>query len=396
MPSQQASRKDLDIMKNIRPKQPLLLTPGPVPVPPAVLKKLSEPMIHHRTPEVKKLLLQTQTLLKKFFQTKNPVLILNANGTGAMAASLVNTLSPGDSVLVLCAGRFAQRWVDMAKAYRLKVFTVEAPWGKVIPLKEVKARLKQHPKIKAVLAQACETSTGVLHPVKEVAQLIKNQPHRIFILDAISALGAALLPMDRWGIDVLMGGSQKSFSLPAGMSFISLSKKAWRFNQKSKMPVFYLDLKKELKAQALGQTAYSTNVSFLKALYTALSPLKNKGLSYFTNRSRSLSRITLRFARHTGLKVFSEVPSPSVTALELPAHIDGVELKQKLQSRYKVTLGGGMEKMQGRLIRIGHLGHVSKKDLFYALRALALTLYSLDPQTFPMQKIRFALGKAFS
>lgn len=373
------------------PKKSLLLTPGPVPVPPAVLKKLSEPMIHHRTLEVKKLLLQTQPLLKRFFQTKNPVLILNANGTGAMAASLLNTLSPGDSVLALCAGRFAQRWVDMAKAYRLKVFTVEAPWGKTIPLKEVQTRLKQQPKIKAVLAQACETSTGVLHPVKELAHIVKNQPHRIFILDAISALGAVPLPMDRWGIDVLIGGSQKSFSLPAGMSFISLSKKAWRFNQKSTMPVFYLNLKKELKAQALGQTAYSTNVSFLKALYTALSPLKNQGLSYFTRRSQSLSQITLRFARQMGLKVFSEAPSPSVTALELPKHIDGLQLKQRIQSRYKVTLGGGMEKMQGRLLRVGHLGHISKKDLLYALKALAVELHFLDPQTFSKQKIRAAL-----
>ncbi len=374
-------------------KKPLLLTPGPVCMPQRVLKQLAQPMIHHRSKGAKELILKVQVLLKKFFQTSQPVLILNANGTGAMAAALLNTLSPKDKVIALCAGRFAARWADMAKAYRLKVLPVHVPWGKAINPNLLKTQLQKHPDTKAVLCQACETSTGVLHPVRELARLTKNKPGTLFLVDAISALGAVSLPMDRWGIDALIGGSQKSFSLPAGMSFIALSKKAWRFNQGAKMPVFYLNLKKELQVQQQGQTAFSTNISFLKALYASLYPLKTHRLSYFQSKSLKLSRMTLKFCQCMGLKVFSQNPSPSVTAFQLPDHIDGTQLKDDIEKKHCITFGGGMEHLKGKILRVGHLGEIPPSRLLKSLKILSLALHKKDPRLFTKEKIKTTFQK---
>ena len=363
--------------------KPLLLTPGPVPAPTIILKQLSNPMIHHRSPDFVHILKQTKSLLKKVFQTKQEVFVLNASGTGAMSSALLNTLSPKDTVLVLSAGKFGERWVEMATAYHLKVIQLRAPWGKTFSVKKVRALLNKNPHIKAILVQACETSTGVLHPLKELASLTKKKSKTLFIVDAISALGAVDIPMDKWGIDIMVGGSQKSFCLPAGMSFIALSKKAWQFNKKSLLPVYYLDLKKEKEAQALGQTAFSTNVSSIRALHSLLLPLKKKeGLKKMIQKSEQLSKISLQFCQILNLKIFAKPPSPSVTSIALPKHIDGVKLKKQLEEKYKITMGGGQGKLKGKIIRVGHLGAISVTDLKKGLKCLVLALQSFDPNLF--------------
>ena len=357
----------------------LLLTPGPVAIPQKVLNSLSLSSIHHRSAEFVKIFKQTQILLKKIFQTEQEILILNGSGTAGMSAGLLNTLSPGDPVLALSAGKFGDRWIEMAQAYNLKVHTVKAPWGQAISPQKVKVALNKNPNIKAVLAQACETSTGVLHPVKEIAQVIKNKSNTLFILDAISALGVVDLPMDKWGIDVMVGGSQKSFCLPAGMSFVALSKKAWQFHNSSRLPVYYLDLKKEKIAQAKGQTAFSTNVYFVRALYAFGKNdfLKNSnGLKKRIQKTKQLSQITQQFCKDQGWQIFSHPPSPSVTAIALPKHIDGVKLKKHLEEKYKVTVGGGQGKLTGRILRIGHLGDTSPTELKQALKCLQQALSS--------------------
>ena len=357
----------------------LLLTPGPVPASSSLLQTLAKPMIHHRSPEFVSILKKVKTLLKKVFQTDQEVLILNSSGTGAMAASLLNTLSSGDTVLVLSAGKFGERWAEMAISYKLKVLQLKTPWGKAISPTKVHTILKNNPDIKAVLVQACETSTGVLHPIRELADLIKNSSSTIFIVDAISALGAVNIPMDKWGIDIMIGGSQKSFCLPAGMSFIALSQKAWKFNEKSQFPVYYLNLKKENKAQTQGQTAFSTNVSFIRTLYSFLLPLEKKeGLNKLIQKSRTLSEMTLQFCKHLNLTVFGHPPSPSVTSIALPKHIDGVKLKKQIEEKHKVIFGGGQGQLKGNIIRVSHLGDLSVSDLKRGLKCLAMELHSLD------------------
>ena len=370
---------------------PILLTPGPVPACSSVLEALAEPMIHHRTQAFVEQLRQAQQLLQKFFQTKQPVLILNATGTGAMSSALLNTLSPGDQVLSVSAGRFGERWAEIAENYHLNVIKLSVPWGTIIKTEEIKRELQKNKNIKAILSQACETSTGVLHPIKELAEMC--QQHQVlFILDAISALGAVDIPMDKWGIDILIGGSQKSFGLPAGMSFIALSEKAWSFNKESKMPVYYLDLKKELTAQSKGQTAFSSNVAFVRALTKALAPIEQQGLQFFTQRSKKLSQITLEFCKKLNLQIYAENPSPSVTSITLPSHIDGVQLKKQIENQYNVVVGGGQDKLQGKIIRIGHLGDISIEDLKQGLTALACCLHEMDSQIITDSQLQTTLN----
>ena len=381
-------------MKN---SPPLLLTPGPVSIPQSLLQILSEPMIHHRSLEFANILQKTQILLKKMFQTKQDVLLLNSSGTGAMSAALLNTLSPGDTVLALCAGKFGERWADMAKAYRLNVIKLSAAWGKAISPEELKLTLKQHPQIKAVLGQACETSTGVIHPIEALASVTKKEnPKILFIMDAISALGTVDIPMDQWGIDIMIGGSQKSFCLPAGMAFIALSEKAWSYNKTAQLPVYYFDLKKEKQAQSKGQTAFSTNVSFIRTLHAFLLPLeKEDGLKKLIQKSEQLSQITLKFCKILNIDIFGKPNSPSVTSIQLPAHIDGVILQKQMEKKHKILLGGGQDKLKGRIIRIGHIGNTSVADLKKGLKQLSLELHSMNTQFISKKNIEKALFECF-
>ena len=363
---------------NPKNKTPLLLSPGPTPACPSVLKTLSKPIIHHRTPAFTEQIKQTQRTLKKVFQTEQTVLILNASGTGAMSAALLNTLSPGDEVLVFSAGKFGERWIEMAESYGLKTHILTAPWGKAVKAEKVHQALQKNLNIKAVLGQACETSTGVLHPVKELAEVCAKTS-ALFILDAISALGAVDIQMDKWKIDALIGGSQKAFGLPAGMSFIALSEKAWEFNKRSKLPVYYFDLKKEKQAQEKGQTAFSSNTSFVRALNQALAPVEQQGLSIFIQNSRCLSEITLEFCRILGLQVYADPPAPCLTSIALPKGMDGVQLKKLMESKHNILLGGGQGKLKGSIIRVSHLGNISAPELIQSLKALTFCLKDMNP-----------------
>ena len=372
-------------------RPPILLTPGPVPIEKAVLEQLARPMIHHRGEEFKKLFLKVRKLLKKMFQTKQEVLILNASGTGAMSCALLNTLSTGDHVLVINAGRFGARWTKIAKAYKLKVTEITVAWGKAVNIKEVKKALLKNPDIKAVLAQACETSTGIINPVQKLAGLCKTLPGTLFILDSTSLLGASPLPMDQWGIDIMLGASQKTFCLPPGMAFICLSKKAWRLNSTSLLPTYYFDLKFELKQQMSGHTAFSTNVSYVRALETFLTPLRTReGIHYFIKKSQKLSRLTLKYCKKLSLEIFGSPPSPSVTAITLPSSVDGVKLKHIIEKDHRVYLGGGQEHLKGKIIRVGHIGHISPEHLSTGLRALGSTLSKMKPRLFPPALIKDA------
>ncbi len=360
----------------MKTKHNILLTPGPVPLSASVRHALSQATIHHRSKKFSQKLLALQSDLKTIFQTKQTVLLLNATGTGAMASALLNTLSPKDEVLVLSAGKFGKRWQDLAVTYQLKTHTVKAPWGKAISTKDVSTALKKHPSIKAVLLQACETSTGVWHPVQKLAQLTRKKTNTLFILDAISAVGAIDIPMDKWGIDIMIGGSQKAFGVPAGMSFIALSKKAWNFYKTSTLPAFYFDLKKEQIAQLKGQTAFSSNVAYINALHVSCKKLAQNLKGHFQH-TRQLSQITQVFCKALGLRLFAQTPSPSVTAIMLPSHIDGVKLKQQIEKKYGVVFAGGQGSLKGSIIRIGHL-HPSTADLLKGLKALALVLRSVN------------------
>ena len=350
-------------------------------------------MTHHRSKEISKALVQIQSHLQKIFQTQEPVYILNSTGTGAMEASLTNTLSPDDSILAVCAGKFGDRWKEMAQAHQLISHDIQVPWGKAVRTKDVQEKLEKHPEIRAVLIQACETSTTVVHPIQEISQLTRNKENTLLIVDAISALLTMDLPMDEWGMDVLIGGTQKSFGLPAGLSFIALSKKAQKFQKTSRTPAYYFDLEKEKKANAKGQTAFSGNVSFLRALKTSLDEFQKIGFSNIQKKSQSLAKATQEFCKDLSLSLFSLSSGPSVTGICMPKDIDGSLVKNIMEER-NVIVGGGQDHLKGRIIRFGHLGAIKTKNYIQGLRVFGEVLRDQKPELFSEQQLQSALVKA--
>ena len=224
-----------------------LLAPGPTPVPENALLAMAQPMIHHRTPQFSRIFAEVKEDLKYLFQTKQDVLILASSGTGAMEGSVTNLLSPGDEVIVVNGGKFGERWGKISEAYGIKVHWISVEWGEAVDPSAVQEVLDGNPDVKAVMVQASETSTTVAHPIKELAALTRARDNCLLIVDGITAVGVFPVPMDEWGVDVLLSGSQKALMLPPGLAFAALSEKAWRFNETAQCPRFYFDFKKERK-----------------------------------------------------------------------------------------------------------------------------------------------------
>ena len=349
------------------------MTPGPVPLPQEVLENLALPMEHHRTPEFVALFGRVLERLKQVYLTSEPVFIHTATGSGGMESSLVNCLSPGDKVIAINSGKFGERWADMAETFGAKVTRINVAWGKTVQVADVEAALKKDPDTKAVLCQACETSTGVLHPIRELAQVIAKTP-AVFMVDAITALGALPIPMDEWGIDVMIGGSQKAFMLPTGLAFVSLSKKAWALTATAKCPRFYFDLRRERKANENQESYFSTSVAHIRALDLVLDIFLKRGLHAVYERIQTLSKATIMGARELGLESYPEVPSPSLTALKLPEGVDGQKVRATLETTHQVVVMGGQDQLKGKILRIGHMGAISDEDMLVTFRALAKTL----------------------
>jgi aspartate aminotransferase-like enzyme len=342
----------------------ILMTPGPVPLHPQVLKSLCEPMIHHRTPAFDLILKETLDLLKKVFQTQNPCFILSSTGSGGMEALLVNVLTPQARVLSINSGKFGQRWAEIAQVFGAQVSTFSVPWGEKLNLLTLETELKRN-SFDIILTQACETSTGVLHPIKEMAQLVRQyQPQGLFLVDGITALGALPLPMDEWLLDGLVGGSQKAFMLPTGLSFLSFSQRAWDVIHRNPTPRFYFDVRQELKANQAGQTYFSSNVTLIRALHISLSFILEKGLPHHYETVNLIAQWTRRVSSsYLGLESFSQAPSPSITALKCPEHIDSQKLRDLLEERYHLVLMGGQDQLKGHILRLGHMGFFTKQNL---------------------------------
>ncbi len=380
--------------KKFTKKNELLLTPGPVILSHPVRKALSQPMWHHRSSQFKKLLKEVSHELKKIFQTKEPVLILTSTGTGAMEAAVSNTLSPGDEALCVCAGKFGERWKDIATAFGIKVHSINVPLGEAVPPDTVKNHLEEKNQLKALFISACETSTGTKQPVQMIAKIIKNYPHVLFIVDGITALGAEQLPMDEWGLDVLIAGSQKSFMLPTGLAFMALSKKAWEANRQSSCPKYYFDLRKEKTAQDQGQTAFSSSVTLIRALKESLNFIKLQNLNSCILKCKILKESTHIFIKTLGLNLFSSSPANSVTAIKIPKSLSAQSIKKDLQNKYAIAIAGGQGVLKDKIIRIGHLGHIGYRDQLKGLKALGEALHNQSPLLFDKKKIKKALIEA--
>jgi len=355
-----------------------LFSPGPTPVPERVLLAMAGPVMHHRDPGYEVLFQEVREGLKYVFQTKQEVLVLASSGTGAMEAAVCNTLSAGDEALVVRGGKFGERWGEICEAYGVKFTPIDVTWGQAVDPALIKKALDAKPAIKAVLVQASETSTGVMHPIKEIADIVKNRAGTILIVDAISALGVSDLPMDQWGIDVLVSGSQKALMLPPGLAFIALSAKAWGFAEKSNLPKFYFNLKEELAVAQKNQSQFTPAISLVVGLREALKMLKEEGLENVFKRHEMLARATREAVKALGLELLAPTaPSNALTAIKAPEGVDGKKLKKNFEDQFGLIIAGGQSQLKGKIIRIAHIGYFQSLDIIQAISTLELVLKGL-------------------
>lgn len=327
-------------------------------------------MIHHRTPAFDQILAQVLTRLKDIFKTTQPVFVLSSTGSGGMESLIVNTMSPGDKVLVIDSGKFGERWAEMAKVFGGAVETIKIAWGESVSPDQIDRILQKQPDIKLVLCQACETSTGVVHPIKEIGQVIKKFPGTLFLVDGITALGAMPLPMDEWHIDGLVGGSQKAFMLPTGLSLFSFSQKAWDRIPQATCPRFYFDVRKELKANQAGETFFSSNVTYIRALNVVMDLIFEKGLDNLFAQIARRAQFTRHFGMELGLKLFAKHPSNSLTAFLVNADVDSQKVRLDLEKKHGITIMGGQDQAKGKIIRVGHMGYIDDNLLLQTMLSL--------------------------
>jgi aspartate aminotransferase-like enzyme len=352
-----------------------LIAPGPTPVPPRVLLAMAQPIIHHRTPQFSQTFADAKRALKQVFQTEQDVLILAASGTGAMEGSVTNLFSPGDEVLVVNGGKFGERWTKIASTYGLKVTELKVEWGRSAHVEDVRRLLDERPGIRGVFIQASETSTAALHPTEGIARLTRARD-TLLIVDGITAVGVFDIPMDRWGIDVLITGSQKAFMLPPGLAFVALSERAWQHTKHAKLPRFYFDFARERDNLAKDTTAWTPAISLVTGLREALAIILEEGLPQVFARHARMAAATRAGAVALNLKLVApDAPSPALTAMFVPPDVDGGKLVAYLRDRMGVTFMGGQDQLKGKIVRIGHLGYTGTFDIVTAIAALEMALH---------------------
>jgi aspartate aminotransferase-like enzyme len=351
-----------------------LLTPGPTAVPPEVMLRMSQPLIHHRTPEFEKLFAEVQAGLQWLFQTEQDVLMLAASGTGAMEAAVANLCSAGDTVIVVNGGKFGERWLKISQAFGVKPVELKVEWGQAVQLSAVAEALRTHPHAKAVLVQASETSTTALHPVKAIAELTRNTD-TLLVVDGITAVGATETPMDRWELDVVVTGSQKALMLPPGLAFIALSDRAWKKVDSASLPRYYFDLKRERKEQQKHTTAYTPAISLINGLAEVLNLLKEEGLEHVFARHALLAKATRAAAQALGLQLLAPLaPSPAATGVFLPEGVNGSPFLKYMRDRMGVDIAGGQDHLKGKIIRISHIGYAGPFDVITAISTIEMAL----------------------
>lgn len=353
---------------------PLLLTPGPTPVPPDVLKAHARPLFHHRTSQYQKLFREVSGGLQRIFRTRYPVYTFTASGTGAMEAALVNFHAAGDELLVVDGGKFGERFWRIAKALGQKPQILKVPYGEAVSPQALEEAVRGNPRLKSVCLQLCETSTGVVYDVAEIGRRLKGKGP-LLIVDAISGLGADRFEMDAWGVDLAISGSQKGLMLPPGLSFLAVSARARdRMKQTSGTPRFYFDLALYEKALADWDTPFTPAISLVVALKQAIHRIEREGLEKFFKRSGELARYTRRKLIEMGFEMFAQRPSSALTAVKVPPGVDGEKLLDSLREKEGITMAGGQGEMKGTIIRIAHMGYIQKKDIDRGLQALKRAL----------------------
>ena len=365
-------------------KKNYLLTPGPTPLPPEVLAVMGQPIIHHRTPQFQKIFGEVNENLKYVFQTKNEIITFASSGTGAMEASVVNLLSPGDKAIVVKGGNFGERWAEICESFGIEVVGVDIEWGDSVEPAVISEILKtEGERIKAVFTTLCETSTGALSDIEAIGKIV-GEYEAVLVVDAISALGGIDLQTDNWGVDVVVAGSQKGLMIPPGLSFVSVSDKAWRSIGSSQSPRYYFNFKEYRKFLNNSDTPFTPAVTLILALDKALRIIREEGLESVFKRHHLLAQATRQAIKALGLQLFPAHPSDILTAVKAPQMIDGQRIVKLMRERFGVVIAGGQDKLKGKIFRIAHMGYIDKFDIITAISALEMALLELG--------YRFELG----
>ena len=356
----------------------LLLTPGPVAVPSEIMVEMARPLIHHRTSEFEAIFERVREGLKQVFQTENEVFILAASGTGAMEGAIVNTLCAGDKVVVVNGGKFGERWGKIARAYGLEVDEIKVEWGTAVSPEIIEEKLKNDPSIRAVLVQASETSTGVKHPTEKIAAITAKRDDVLLIVDGITAVGVFSLPFDELGIDVLVGGSQKAFMLPPGLSFATMSEKAWEFNKTSDLPRFYLNFADYLKNAEKNTTPWTPAVTLIVGLGKVIEGFMEEGMENIYKKRQLMSLATREALGAINIDLFTtDEASPALTVGVAPEEIGAKKIISELQAKFGMTVAGGQDHAKGKIFRVSHIGDVDRNDMVAFVSALESVLDSL-------------------
>jgi aspartate aminotransferase-like enzyme len=354
-----------------------LLTPGPTPLYPPAVRAMAGADIHHRTEDFRELSKQLARDLKYFMGTANDVAVFTSSGTGAMEAAVSNLFSRGDRVVVATAGKFGERWVEIAQAYGLEVQVIEAPYGDAVAPERVAEALQADRGVQGVFVQATESSTGVSHDVKSMAEAVRGTA-AIFVVDAITGLGTSHLDIDGWGLDVVIGGSQKAVMIPPGLAFASVSQKAWQRRENAQLPFYYLDLRKHAQASEKGESPFTPATSLVLGLAEVLRYIRELGPENLIENAQLLARATREAAAALGLELFARRnPSGAVTAIRAPQGIDSGKIVRAYRERFGAIIANGQGSMKGEIFRIAHLGYFDFADLFAVIAELEVILHSL-------------------
>ncbi len=364
-----------------------LFTPGPTPLLPAAQSAMAAFTAHHRTADFRVLFQRVLGDMKEFIGTKNDVLILACSGTGVMESAVSNLTSPGDTVLVLTAGKFGERWTGLAKAFGCRVEVLEVPYGETFSLEEIRGRLNHQ--VRAVFVQATESSTGARHDVEGIAKIVRaHGDETLLVVDAITGLGTTHLDVDRWGIDFIIGGSQKALMMPPGLAYCAVSERAWKSMEKTTSPRYYFDLRKERKSAAKGETAYTPATSLFAALGAALDFIRAmgsgelaKGREELVNNAELCAEMTRAGAKALGLKLYASSPAAALTAITSPDGLDSGKIVKEFRESFDAVVANGQGEMKGKLFRIAHIGYYDYLDTIGILGALEHVLGQVTGKT---------------
>lgn len=358
--------------------QTILRIPGPSPIPPSVQRAMNQSMIGHRGKETSDMLKKIVPGLKKVFGTTQEVAIIAGSGTAGLETAVVNVVKPGEEVLVVVTGAFGDRFTKICEAFNIKVHVLNVEWGKALNPEEIKAFLAGHPEIKVVFSTYCETSTGVLNPIDKLALAVQEVSDALIVVDGVSCVAGVETKMDEWGIDVMVTGSQKAFMLPAGLTFVAASEKAWKVIEENDQPRFYLSLKKYRDNLLKDTTPFTPALSLLFGLEQVLSLLEAEGLNNVYSRHALLKDMTRAAFKALGIPLLTsdEDASPTVTAVQ-PEDFDAEEFRKILKKEFAISIAGGQQHLTGKIFRIGHMGYCSPADQLQIISAIEVALKKL-------------------